>query len=339
MNSKKTIKAVGLVSGGLDSSLAAAVVRELGVEVYGMFFVLPWKCGKLDHARTVASGLGIPLKIEPCREDFIDMIRNARYGYGAGLNPCVDCHLFMIRKAAAYMRSLEADFVFTGEVLGQRPLSQLKNSLRIIDEQSGLQGRLLRPLSAKMLEPTIPEKEGLIDREKLYALSGRSRKEQFRMADALHVKGFAQPAGGCLLTEPHFGRRLKDLFQYGYRAWNDLIMLEWGRHFRITKDFKAIVGRDERENVELTAHAHPRDYILEITADPGPTVILQGIDPHSEPSEEVLATAAALLRRYSRNKDKNAASIFCHETAKPHEPRTVTARVLSDQDLDRMNIQ
>jgi len=336
---KNKTKAVGLLSGGLDSSLAAALMRHLGVKVYGMFFSLPWRCGKLRNAQTVAEKLGITLKVEACREDYIDMVRHARYGYGAGLNPCIDCHLFMIKKAAAYMREIGADFVFTGEILGQRPLSQLKQSLRIIDEQCGLSGRLLRPLSAKLLDATAVETEGLVDREKLLGLSGRSRKDQYKLAEELGLKGYAAPAGGCLLTEPNFGKRLKDLFDHGYRAWNDLVILEWGRHFRLDPQFKAIVGRDEKENTQLIAHAHPEDYILEMKVEPGPTVVLQSREAGAIVNEKILSRAAGLLKHFSRYRDQESATVIGWRTPGPKEIREINVTSLSDSDVAGMWIQ
>lgn len=327
-------KAVGLVSGGLDSMLAIRMIQNLGCQVVGIFFCLPWGCDKLRHARAVAQHLKIPLRAEHLADDFIDMLRAPRFGRGAGLNPCVDCRIFMIKKAADYMRRIKADFVFTGEVVGQRPMSQLKKSLTLIDRHSGLNGRLLRPLSAGRLPPTIMETEGLIDRTALLDLAGRSRKKQYELAREWNAKGFAPPAGGCILTDRHFSRRLQDLFEHGYRNRQDLRLLTWGRHFRVDRQHKAVLGRDELENQRLIDHVTEGDHILDFTDHNGPTLILSG--PH--PSAKNLSLAAGLIQYHSRYRNNHPLAVTAIRTGYGPVPRNIIPDILPEERIEKMRI-
>ncbi len=295
----KVVKAVGLISGGLDSSLACKIIKDLGVEVHGIYFSMPWGCCDKTKAQSVAQHLGIPLIIFQLDERYLELVKNPKYGYGSGLNPCVDCRIHMFSRAGQYMRTIGADFVFTGEVLGQRPMSQMTKSLRWIEDGAKLERRLLRPLSAQLLQPTIPEEEGLIDRQKLLQISGRSRSEQIKLAKEFDINDYPSPAGGCLLTDPHFSHRMKDTLAYGYRNFRETISLKWGRHFRINPQFKAIVGRDERENEMLTHYAHPDDLIFQLSHEKGPTLILKG----HQPANAILSISAGLVQRFSRYKD------------------------------------
>jgi len=328
------LKAVGLISGGLDSFLAAKIVIDLGCQVNGIFFCLPWGCSKLRYARAVAEAVNIPLKVEHLGDDFIGMLRHPRFGRGAGMNPCVDCHIFMIKKAAEFMRELNADFAFTGEVLGQRPLSQLKSSLRLVELHSGLEGRLLRPLTAQFLPPTSMEQEGVIDRKKLFGISGRSRKQQFELAQKWGAQGFAPPAGGCLLTDRNFSRRLQDLLQYGYRNRNDLRLLQWGRHFRLDHGHKAILGRDERENQRLLDHVTEDDYILDFPDRNGPTLILQG----PQPPHAILSLAAGLVQRYSRYRKQAPKEVLAMQTGHKPQPQSITPMTIDEVTVERLRI-
>jgi tRNA-specific 2-thiouridylase len=322
----KTVKAVGLISGGLDSTLAAKIVKDLGVEVYGVYFSMPWGCCDKTKAYEAAIALGISFITLQLDERYLDVVKNPKHGYGSALNPCVDCRIHMFTRAAHYMREIGADFVFTGEVLGQRQMSQLKNSMRWIEQGSGLEGRLLRPLCAQLLPPTLAEQQGLIDREKLLALNGRSRKPQIELANQYEIKDFPQPAGGCLLTSPEFASRMKDTFKYGYRNFRETIALKWGRHFRINDQFKIILGRDEEENESLVRYAHPDDYILQMTATYGPIGILKGYNP----PEDILKLAAGFMQKFSKSKTqtsirvkywnvKNRNDVFEIESVMPDE--------------------
>lgn len=332
---KKTgTRAVGLLSGGLDSTIAALIVRDLGVEIYGLCFILPWGCCSKDEAHRVARALGIKFMALQLDESYLEMIKNPKYGRGRALNPCVDCRIHMFSRARVYMESIGADFVFTGEVLGQRPMSQMKRSLAAIEENSGLKGRLLRPLSAKLLEPTVPETEGLIDREKLLAITGRSRKEQMSLAESSGIRDYPNPAGGCLLTDEHFSRKMSDLLEHGYRNFREAVTLKWGRHFRLSENCKAILGRDQEENEILTRFAHEKDIIMEIVGRRGPTLILKA----ENPSEDLLTTAAGLVKYYSAHRESPPAEVLYWLSSEPHRVQKILAPSLNDETVNQFRI-
>ena len=248
-------KALALLSGGLDSTLAVRMMLDMGIEVEALNFTSPFctctgkNAGCKSEAVRVAQEFNIPIKVMHKGQDYLELLRNPVHGYGKGLNPCVDCRIFLLKKAKEYMAESGADFVITGEVLGQRPMSQRRDSMRLIERESGLEGLLLRPLSAQHFEPTIPEQEGWVDREKLLAIKGRSRKEQFELADELDVKNYPCPAGGCLLTELSFVPKVQDMFDHSDQLdLRDFRLLKVGRHFRIGDRTKAILGRNEADN-------------------------------------------------------------------------------------------
>jgi len=301
MSEKKHIKAVGLISGGLDSTLAAKVVKDLGVDVYGVYFAMPWGCCNKTKAMEAAQHIGIKFVLMQLDERYLEIVRHPAHGYGSALNPCVDCRIHMFSRAAQFMKHIGGEFIFTGEVLGQRPMSQKRHSMRLVEQGVGLEGRLLRPLSAQLLEPTIPEMEGLIDRAKLLKMNGRTRKPQIQLAEDLGVSQYTQPAGGCLLTDPNFARRMKDTLQYGYRNFRETVALQWGRHLRINEKFRIILGRREDENSSLARYAHQDDFIMQLGDEMGPTLILKGYDP----DDEILSMAAGIIQWFSRfRKDK-----------------------------------
>lgn len=297
------IKAVGLISGGLDSSLAAKIVKDLGVDVYGVYFSMPWGCCDKTHAMEAAQQIGIKFITLQLDERYLEIIRKPKHGYGSALNPCVDCRVHMFSRAAQYMKHIGGEFVFTGEVLGQRQMSQQKHSMRKIEQASGLSGRLLRPLTAGLLEPTIPEIEGKLDRSKLLSLSGRSRREQLNLAEKYKINTFSTPAGGCLLTDKNFAERMKDTLKHGYRNFRETIALKWGRHFRINENIKFVLGRDEEENNSLIRYAHPDDIIMQLEDNLGPTLIIKG----NPVPEEALALGASFIHKYSKHKDNPTA--------------------------------
>lgn len=314
MTTKNLTKAVGLISGGLDSALAAKILKDLGVEVYGIHFVLPWNL-HATAAQRVADQIGIPLKVCQLTDDFLDMVRDPKHGYGSAINPCIDCKIHQLKNAKGYMQELGADFIFTGEVLGQRPMSQMTHSLKKIEKESGLEGYLLRPLSAKNLDPILAEQQGKIDRDKLYDFSGRSRSGLLALGRQLGITDFIPTGGGCLLTDKNFANRLRDTFCYGCRNANDIISLKWGKHFRLSKDFKVIVGRDDPENMKLIEYANPGDFIFNLGEDtPAPAVILIG----QNPSSEILLTAAFLVKYFSKFQN---ADIDVHCWQKGHKDK------------------
>ena len=291
-----------LFSGGLDSILTVKLLQEQRIKVTGLTFVSYFF--DADLAKKAAKNLGIKLKIIDFSEEHLAMVKNPQYGYGKAINPCIDCHILMLKKAKKIMKQEKFDFVATGEVLGERPMSQNKQALELIEKQSGLQGYLLRPLSAKLLAPTIPEKKELVDRNKLLDISGRSRKRQIALAKKWGIKEYPTPAGGCLLTDLQFAQRLKELFiKWPDCQGNDVQLLKLGRHFWV-KDNKIIVGRNEQENKEIKKLAQKGNILIEPKDFPGPTILIR-----SKPKlfKESLIKAKELMIKYSpklKNLDK-----------------------------------
>lgn len=330
----KQPKAVGLISGGLDSALAIKVVKDLGVDIYGVYFSMPWGCCDKTKAIEIAQALGIKFMVMQLDERYLDVVKKPKFGYGTALNPCVDCRIHMFTRAGQYMKSIGADFVFTGEVLGQRPMSQMRHSMATIEKESGLEGRLLRPLCAQLLDPTIPEQEGLIDREKLLALNGRSRREQVLLAEKFEIRDYLPPAGGCLLTDKNFANRMKDVFTHGYRDFRETTALKWGRHFRLSPEFKVTVGRDEEENESLKHYAHLDDYIFEFEDRKGPTVILKG----SNPSEEVLALAAGFVQKFSKRNTEPPFEVTYWRMRNRNNVLKVRAQLMEDARVEALKV-
>jgi tRNA U34 2-thiouridine synthase MnmA/TrmU len=292
------MKAVGLLSGGLDSTLAVKMILEMGVDVVALKFTSPFcQCdsGGCCHAAEVAREMGVPLEMLPKGDDYLAVVRKPRHGYGVGMNPCIDCRIFMLKKAKEYMESCGAAFLFTGEVLGQRPMSQHRRAMETIEKECGLEGKIVRPLSAHHLAPTEAEINGWIDREKLLGIHGRGRKPQFAMAEAYGLKGFACPAGGCLLTDKNFAARLRDLFQHRETVTlRDIPLLKSGRHFR-WGERKIICGRDEVDNKKLKAFCGDKDKLLSCVDCMGPIVLVE--DPLDEATVRVAAEIAAAYSR------------------------------------------
>ena len=314
--SQKKVKAIALLSGGLDSTLAIQIIRDQGIEVLAVNFFSPFcTCDRPGHCEAVevSEKLDVPLKRIGLGRDYIEMLKAPRYGYGRNMNPCLDCRILTFRKARELMEETGADFVFTGEVLGQRPMSQRKDAMRIVERDSGLMGRLLRPLSAKLMEPTIPEKDGLVDREKLLAIQGRSRKPQIQLARDLGINDYPCPAGGCLLTDKNFAARLRDLFDHGEDDLYDIKLLKIGRHFRLPGGEKVIVGRDEEENERLETMARPDDHKFSAEQFGSPLVVLR-----KSHTRERMEQAAAICARYSSGRHLDTVSVsFWLDSAEP----------------------
>ncbi|MCW4047921.1 MAG: 7-cyano-7-deazaguanine synthase [Candidatus Bathyarchaeota archaeon] len=291
------VKAICMFSGGLDSILAAKLILDQGIEVEAVHFVSAFSVqekGKGDIVAEAAKQLGIPLTTISVGNDYLRVIRNPKHGYGKNMNPCVDCRIFLLKKAKKYARKVGASFIFTGEVLDERPMSQHYKALKLVEEESGLKGRLLRPLSAKLLPETEIEKKGLVDREKLLAIRGRSRKPQIKLAEEYGIASYMTPAGGCLLTCKEYADKLRDLFQHKKRvSMADAALLKVGRHFRLGKN-KIIVGRNETENKVLAETKSVADYFFEVADVVGPITILQG-----PKTKKAVETAAALTAFYS----------------------------------------
>ena len=268
-------KGLSLISGGLDSQLAVCVLREAGADVEGVVFATPFF--EPAAARKAAKALDLKLHEIDFTADEIALIENPPHGFGGAMNPCIDCHATMIKRAGELMERLGYDFVATGEVLNQRPMSQNRQSLGVVEKCSGLKGRLLRPLSAQLLEPTIPELEGLFDRSKLLGLSGRQRTPQMELAKRFGLQEYPPPAGGCRLTEKGFGRRLKDLMEHeGLGELRLVRLLVNGRRFRLPGGASAILGRDVADNRILEREAAPGDLLVAPVSVPGPTALVPG---------------------------------------------------------------
>lgn len=289
----RIIRALGLFSGGLDSMLAAAVLREQGLEVAGVTFITPFYGA--DRARESAAHLDLPLFEVDLTEKFLPLIYAPPRGFGRHHNPCLDCHILMLREAGAMTNDLGYDFLFTGEVLGQRPMSQHKGALVLVARESGFGELILRPLSARLLKPTKPELLGWVDRERLLDISGRGRKRQMALAVQLGITQYPAPAGGCLLTDPGYSARLKELLRHTEAAARqELELLRWGRHFRLPGGAKAIVGRTHKENEAIAALTAPGDLVCKVKSFPGPTVLVPGGGGESDAE-----TAAGLAAAYS----------------------------------------
>lgn len=297
----KKMKALGLLSGGLDSTLAVKIVLERGIDVEALNFVTPFclcrkgGCGAAEAAKT----FNIPLKIIRGGTDYLRVIRKPKFGYGKNMNPCVDCRIFMLKKAKKYAKSIGAKFIFTGEVLGQRPMSQHRAALSIIERESGLEGKILRPLSAKLLPKTKAEEMGLIDKEQMMNISGRSRKRQIELTKRFNIAKYPCAGGGCLLTEKEFATKLKDLFEHKKRVTvRDVRLLKIGRHFRYGKN-KIVVGRNETENGALLRIKQKTEIYFEVPNCGSPSTLLQG-----PKTKKAIAIAAALTAFYSDNKSR-----------------------------------
>ncbi len=310
----KQRKAVALISGGLDSLLAVRVMQEQGIYVEGINFFTGFcveghthairkkdrKKPKRNNALWCAEQLGIKLHIVDIIEEYKQVLFNPRYGYGANLNPCLDCKIFMVKKAKEWMEAHDFDFIITGEVVGQRPMSQRKDTMPVVQRDSGVTDRLLRPLCARNLPETLPEREGWVKRDELYDFSGRTRKPQMALAKKFGFEDYAQPAGGCcFLTDKQYAVKLTDLWQSrGAREYelDDIMLLKVGRHIRPAPNYKLIVAREEGEGKFL--QGYKRQYSqLRVTSHGGPLTLIDG-----ELSADDLRLAARIVARYSQGR-------------------------------------
>lgn len=300
MEEKKTLKkvrALGLTSGGLDSILSALVLREQGIDVTWVSFTTPFFSS--HAAQKAADRYKIPLMVVDITEIYIEMLKNPPAGYGKNMNPCMDCHVLMFAEAGRIMVQEGFDFLFSGEVAGQRPFSQNKRSLRYVEKHSGFDGSILRPLSAGVLPVTEAERQNLVDRNRLGSISGRSRKKQIEMAKQFNVVDYPAPAGGCRLTDSAFSARLRDLFDlvpdFGKR---DLYLLHHGRHFRLDPGTRIVVGRSEADNGMIeTLYVPETDTFMRMVDLPGPLVLIpRAVSP------DMVERAAAICASYTKAK-------------------------------------
>jgi len=319
------VKAIALFSGGLDSILAVKVIQEQDIDVLGITFVTPFFGAKksIEAAKTI----GLPLLPIDITEEHLVMLKAPKYGYGRNMNPCIDCHTLMLKIAGLKMEELGADFLFTGEVLGQRPMSQGKQSLHVVAKNSGYNGYVLRPLSANLLPETIPETEGKVNRKRLLDIQGRGRKRQMEMAQKYGITNYPTPAGGCLLTDPMFSKRLKDLFEHqkDFKI-RDIELLKSGRHIRLSEKTKIIVGRNKNDNTNIQNLSEDEDTIITMKDFPGPTVLIPyGCD------EKTLYRAATICTLYSDAPGDKEVMAVC-------EVGTI-ARVISTTEAKREDVK
>jgi tRNA U34 2-thiouridine synthase MnmA/TrmU len=325
------VKGFGIFSGGLDSLLAARLLLDQGLEVQLLTFTTPF----FDADRAVVSGRGLGLETEAVdlTDAHLKMMQGPKHGFGRFMNPCIDCHALMYRRAGEIMMERGGDFLFSGEVLGQRPKSQNRRALDIVARESGFAEYILRPLSALVLPPTAVEEAGLVSRDRLLGLSGRTRKPQMELAARMGITDYPTPAGGCLLTDPIFSCRLRELKDripsHGPMAVRDIELLKWGRHFRLPGGDKLIVGRNQRENEALENLVGFLDVVFTVIGVPGPTVV------KPEGSRGDLELAAAITLSYSDAKDGRPGRV--HMVA-PGEERVIETQGLAKSDFAHLMI-
>ncbi|PLY06697.1 MAG: thiamine biosynthesis protein [Desulfuromonas sp.] len=322
-------KAIGLISGGLDSSLAALTLKRQGVEVTGISFVTPFFGA--DKARKAAAQMEIPLIVRDISEIHLEMLKNPVYGYGKNMNPCIDCHAMMFRLAGEVMQQEGFDFLFSGEVLGQRPMSQNMTALHTVSKHSGLKGRILRPLSAKLLPITPMEEEGLVDRERLLDIQGRSRKPQEALAVEWGLKEYPSSGGGCLLTEKSFAGRLRDLLEKNPSATVvDVELLKVGRQFRLTPTVKLAMGRNQSDNERIKKLQRPADVLLRSAHFSGPLGLVSG-----EFTEQEMFQAAALVASYGKGKGEDELEVLAIQQ---DETKALTVKPLPREEAEQYKV-
>ena len=311
MIASRKSKAIGLFSGGLDSILATKLMTEQGVEVIALNFQVPFPAPghtfTEDRLRRYAESAGASLVSVEVGPDYLDIVKEPAHGYARGLAPCVDCVLYMLAKARELAQQTKSDFIFTGEVIGQRVHCQNKRSLKLMEKASRTEGRLLRPLSAKLLEPTIPELTGMVRRERLLDLKGRGRRRQIRLASEFGILDYPQPTGGCLLIDKNFGARIRDLLVFDQLEPGRAELLPVGRHFRLDSGAKVVVGRNRDENERIERLAREEDTVCRPVEVMGPTALLRSKKVTKKDTE----IAARLCARYSDRTDDKPVKMDC----------------------------
>ncbi|MEG2935748.1 MAG: tRNA 4-thiouridine(8) synthase ThiI, partial [Clostridium sp.] len=320
-------RALAMVSGGLDSILAAKLIKDQGIDVIGICFRSHFF--NEENAKKMVKQIDIPLKVVDFSPAHFEMVKNPKNGYGKNMNPCIDCHAMMMRYCGQLLEELEADFIITGEVLNQRPMSQNRMALDRVKKESGIQSKILRPLCAKMLVPTEMEENGLVDREKLMDIQGRSRKVQMELAEQWGIKEYPSPAGGCKLTEPNYSVRLKELLTFNKDPEErELGLLRVGRHFRVTPNAKVVSTRTQDEVALLKKYLGKDDTILLVKDFNGSMVVIIG-----EATEEVIRFAAKVAIRYSKGKDEPKVTVKYAKFGEQNHG-TVDETCATDAELD-----
>ncbi len=331
---KNNVRALALVSGGLDSLLAARVVMEQDVYVEGVAFLMQFAAKDLDEftrdLEQAAQEAKIPTRTVDISQEFLSLIKDPDHGFGANMNPCIDCKILMLRTAKKIAEKEGFDFIITGEVLGERPMSQRKEALDVIEKSSSLEGFLLRPLSAKLLKETEAERKGLVDRDKLLDISGRSRKRQFALAEKYFITKYFTPAGGCLLTAEEFSLKLSDLLEHDSLNKKQISLLKYGRHFRIGPKTKVVIGRDHEDNQKIKELKEENiAFVLENA--PGPYGILIG-----KRTKKNIEVAANLVLSYSKKKKEPSYPVRYWQDER--EEHTVKAKPLDKKELENLRI-
>ncbi|MFC1496982.1 tRNA 4-thiouridine(8) synthase ThiI [Verrucomicrobiota bacterium] len=323
------ISALCLLSGGLDSQLSVCLLKDQGIEVHGVVFDSPFS--DIEAAVSAAEQMDITLHVVNFSADIMSLLDKPRHGFGSCMNPCIDCHALMLKRAGEMIEEMGIHFLCTGEVLNERPMSQNRNSLKVVAEESGYEDLILRPLSACLLSETKPERKGWVDRSKLLSIEGRSRKTQLQLAKHYGLTNFPSPAGGCRLTEPNFCRRLKDLKEHeGLDGVRSVYLLRFGRHFRLGMQLKMIVGRNEHDNATLEGNAELYDLIFKVEDFPGPT----GLLPFTASEEEILL-AGAICARYS---DCSSGQPVTLKIRSSRGARHINVMPVSDETADDLRI-
>ncbi|MCX6821600.1 MAG: tRNA 4-thiouridine(8) synthase ThiI [Candidatus Aenigmarchaeota archaeon] len=323
------MKALVLFSGGLDSIIAVKIISEQNIDVKAINFITPFYICEKIGVEELAKKLKIPLKVMKIGKEYFKILRKPKHGFGKNMNPCIDCRILMFKKAKEYAKKIKASFIFTGEVLNERPMSQSRKVLYIIDKEAGLEGKVLRPLSAKLLPATEAEKKGWVDREKLLDIQGRQRKPQIELAKKFRIDNYPSPSGGCLLTYKEFSNKVKDLFEHKKKIRiEDTDLLRIGRHFRFGKN-KIIVGRNEKENEQLLKMKGKDDYYFEVPDFMGPITILQG-----PKIKKTVEKAAGLTARYSDVKEKKVSVRFGKEKLN----KKIIVKSICEEEVGKMRI-
>lgn len=340
------MKAVALVSGGLDSALAVGLMVEQGIELHVLNFITTFcTCtpnGGCHEASKVATRYRLPIKVINTTNELIEVVKNPKHGYGRNMNPCIDCRILGFKKAKEFMKEIGASFVVTGEVIGERPMSQNRNSMALIEKESGLEGLIVRPLCAKHLPPSVPEQKGWVDRNRLLAIEGRSRKPQIELAEQLHINDYPCPSGGCLLTDEGFSKRIKDALHDGGLDSHTAQLLKIGRHFRLPDGSKLIVGRDEGENEKLltllgtvpkkgdSPQLLYKIYVKDYAGPMGTVPVSQGDSP------QTLLLACRIVARYS--KARELAEVEVCVSRADEKPQILKISPASDEEIGPLRI-
>ena len=327
------VRALAMISGGLDSILAARLIKEQGIEVIGICFRSYFF--NEENAKRMTKQIGIRLEVVDFSKEHFEMVKNPSHGWGKNMNPCIDCHSMMMRYSGELLEKFNADFIITGEVLNQRPMSQNKSALNIVKKQSGFSEKILGPLCAKNLDPTHMEVNGLVDREMLLDISGRSRKVQMELADKWGIKDYPSPAGGCKLTDPNYSIRLKELVERKENVTEkDIHLLKYGRHFITDDKTKIIVTRTAEEGESIKVLLNKNDLMFLTSKYNGAMVI---IPEGNNPTENDIIIACRMAVRYSKGKDEESVEVkFGRVSTNFSDKRLVDC--ITQEELDKYNI-